>query len=274
MPLDKNKKNSLNQKENRIHDKACLDTSIQGVPQSSFLSASLTVEAALVFPLFLFALVSVMFFFRVLSVTQITSEALASTGSFMSLAEEEDISLGKTIVYFYKELLEADCPFSVIEGGKAGIGWTGTGLEGEYVDLQIHYWCKLPVPLFGRKVIPVSQRVRMKKWTGYHEEGEERDEDDTWVYITQTGEVYHWTKECSHLKLSVELMEKNTAVLKGYTPCMICGKEQGKYTYYYVTEEGQRYHTRLDCSGLKRTVYMIRLSEAAGRRACSRCGGG
>ena len=65
----------------------------------------------------------------------------------------------------------------------------------------------------------------------------------------------------------------NEALAEGYTACRLCGGEPGLFSYYYVTEEGERYHTSLSCSGLKRTVYLVRLSEAEGRTACSRCGG-
>lgn len=265
---------SLIHKENKLNDKASISTLSQEVPQSTPLSASLTVEAALVFPLFLFALVGMLFFFRMLQVTHITAVALAETGSWLSLeAEAEDMSLVKAVGYFQKELLEKECPCSYIVGDKLGIGWNGTDLEGEYVELQIHYQCRFPVRLFGIGNIPVAQRVRMKKWTGYHK-GAESEGGERWVYITPNGTVYHVTRECTHLRLSIQTMAKQEAIGLGYTSCLLCGDEGRIYPYYYVTEEGKKYHTRLDCSGLKRTVYMIRFSEIGNRPACSRCGGG
>lgn len=282
MPLEKNRKITLHHKEGDWNRKNIYDR--QGAPQSLLFSdgavsrrcasASLTVEAALGFPLFLFALTAVLFFFRVLQVSQMTEGALAAAGSFVSLeAETEDEPLLLAVGYFQKELLAEEFPDDVLLGGRLGISWTESELSGEYVDLRIHYQCKLPFRMFGLGNIPISQRVCMKKWTGYPG-GESTEETGRFVYITQTGEVYHVSADCSHLKLSTKIMACGEAKNAGYTPCMICGHIPGTYTYYYVTEDGMRYHTVMDCRSLKRTTYRIPFSEVGNRRACSRCGGG
>ncbi len=232
---------------------------------------SLTVEASLAFPIFLFALVGVLFLFRVLQVTQLTQGALAYTGCRISLDAREEESIAKAMGYFYKELVKEKCPFSYVTGGMAGFRWSGTDLDGEYVNLQIQYRCRLPVRFFGIGTIPVSQHVKVKKWTGYQKDKESGTEE-LWVYITPNGTVYHSTQECTHLRLSIKTMGKQQAVAAGYDACLICGNDTGLYNYYYVTEEGDRYHTRLSCSGLKRTIQMIRFSDVGSRTPCSRCG--
>ena len=40
----------------------------------------------------------------------------------------------------------------------------------------------------------------------------------------------------------------------------------------YITSQGNRYHTQLNCSGLKRTIYTVPLSQTGGRGRCSKCG--
>ena len=58
-----------------------------------------------------------------------------------------------------------------------------------------------------------------------------------------------------------------------YHLCERCGWMPGNDGNCYVTDYGDRYHTSLSCSGLKRKVYTVPLSEVKGKGACSKCGG-
>ena len=58
-----------------------------------------------------------------------------------------------------------------------------------------------------------------------------------------------------------------------YYACEICAEKINNNQIVYITNQGERYHVRLNCSGIKRTVLMVRLSEAGGRLPCSKCGG-
>lgn len=267
-------KRIANRNQKKIVYKVRRDTNKRGAPQSTLRAASLTVEAALVFPLFLFLLIGLLFFFRVLQVSHMTYGALEVAGSRLSLEiKEEEAPFARMAGYFYGALAKGHFPYEYLKGGAAGIRWTGTELAGEYVDLWIHYECRMPVHLPGLRNIPITQRVRMKKWIGC-ENGFPEGEDGIWVYVTPNESVYHLSRECTHLRLSIRRIGKYEAGQSGYKPCGICGDSSGMYPYYYVTDEGEKYHTKLGCSGLKRTLYMVRLSDVDGLRACSRCKGG
>ena len=56
-----------------------------------------------------------------------------------------------------------------------------------------------------------------------------------------------------------------------YSPCEKCGGDGSGIVY--ITNEGDRYHNTIECSGLKRSVRCVPLSEAGGRAPCSRCAG-
>ncbi len=249
------------------------DTSGQETPQSTLAPASLTIEAALVFPLFLYLTLGMMFFFRVLQISVQTYGALYAAGSALSLEANEEPSDAKAALYFYSALAKKKFSDQQIVWGKAGIRWAHTDVSGDYIDLTIHYECKMPIRLLGLKNIPITQRVKMKKWTGYQEGAADGDED-SWVYVALNGTVYHLSRECTHLRLSIHTMGQGKVEAAGYRPCERCNKRQGTASYYYVTDEGEKYHTKLNCSGLKRTVFMVRMSQVGGKRACGRCKGG
>ena len=40
----------------------------------------------------------------------------------------------------------------------------------------------------------------------------------------------------------------------------------------YITDYGDRWHSSLSCSGLKRSIYMIRKTKATDKRMCKKCG--
>ncbi|GHU43176.1 hypothetical protein FACS1894111_08350 [Clostridia bacterium] len=243
-------------------------------------SGSLTVEAALVFPLVLFVLLLIMSLFRILQVEQMTAEALALAGEKTAIeanpsaSEGEDSRLyGMAFLYFNQEIIHQKCPVKYISGQNLGFDFSGSSTKGENIDLIVSYKLTLPGGILNQWKIPVKQRVSIKKWTGYHGGSGDGGEDD-WVYITETGTVYHVNRECTYLKLSIQMVTALQLLSLSYSPCMICGRDNTPYAYYYITQEGGRYHTRLDCSGLKRTIYMIKLSQVNGRGKCSRCGKG
>ena len=144
----------------------------------------------------------------------------------------------------------------------------------EYIELCLD--CEL-VPLgnyFSIPGIKYGRRCISHIWCGY-DKGFFREED--YVYVTNDSEVYHVDRDCSHLRLtvtdadagSISALRNNSG--SKYKPCGICHSSlaDGKL---YITPEGDRYHNSITCSGLKRTVRAIRISEIGDRRPCSRCG--
>ena len=102
------------------------------------------------------------------------------------------------------------------------------------------------------------------------------DLDDEWVYITPYGTVYHRDRACRYLDLNIRAVSRQSLLTlrnadrKIYRPCESCGLSGNRTVY--VTDYGERYHNSLSCSGLKRTIYMIKLSQTGGKKACSKCG--
>lgn len=116
-------------------------------------------------------------------------------------------------------------------------------------------------------------------WSGIS--GKDRDEqdiEDTMVYVTETGSVYHLSLSCSYLKLSIKYVSKKEAEgLRSsdgskYYACERCDPTEDTQ-FVYLTEDGDRYHSDINCSSLKRGIRTVALSSLQGWRACSRCGG-
>ena len=274
VPLKQKSKISLTQKTKYIHKKPCKNlvkysNASKGAPQSLFLSGSLTVEAAIALPLFLFAVISVLFFFRVLQITQCTYGVLVDVGSQLSIEETQE---KQSQIYLQKELSKVGYLDYMVQGGAKGISIEETMNE-DYVNISIKYQCKLPISIFSIKTIPIHQQLCLKQWTGYENPTVSGDSNGEWVYITPNGESYHIRKDCRYLQLDIKTIPKIGIEESSYTPCKVCGEETSLYSYYYVTTGGERYHTRLDCTGLKRTIYIVPAGEVSNRQCCSVCGG-
>lgn len=88
--------------------------------------------------------------------------------------------------------------------------------------------------------------------------------------------VYHRDYHCNYLELSIRTVNAGTVDdlrnndQEKYHPCDKCVHGSAA-SQVYLTDYGNRYHNSLSCSGLKRTVYAIPVSEAVGKGACTKC---
>lgn len=280
-------------------------------------NASLTVEAAFVFPIFIFAIATILYLFQWIYIQQSIQYALHQTVAYVTrnaylieqLYEDENtgeidqqkITLEELGLQFnvsnliYKEILlkfldERVLHMSLLLNGEDGLH---VKIQGEYfdedvLDLSVYYECQIPFVWFAQNSFPCIQRVRGRKWIGKEvkrrdkiEDTKDQDEtDEQVVYITKTGKKYHLFMECTHLSLSIQ----NTSMQKvesernngggKYNPCQICikGHDVPLTSILYITSDGERYHISKQCSGLKRTVESIPMSDVSSdMTCCKRC---
>lgn len=289
------------------------------IREKSSKGASITVEAALVLPIFIYFFIALIYFLQIFIIQEYIQSAITKTG----------LSLANT-TYVYDDFADAAealaCDDSTWEGVlDAGIGdlasaaLNGTAIkllladkldtglinrsciqdgfsgisfyysdildDADNIDIVARYRIKLPVCFFGLGDMRMIQRVRLRGWTGidipprYTTVEEDRDgEGEQMVYIAETGTVYHLNASCSHIKLKVKPVFGKPDGYRNenngkYYPCSFCCRDDNSDSItYYITDYGDRYHTDRSCSGIKRTVKSIPLSEAAGRKPCLRCG--
>lgn len=164
----------------------------------------------------------------------------------------------------------------------AAYACTTQGFEGENTTLIRLQNSRKIESLFSILAFPdckLLTKCVVKPWTGYDvKSGKTRKEEDTIVYMTQYGTVYHKDRSCSHLSLSIQGIElskvkeiKNESG-KNYSPCEYCG-ENGFVTLVFITGYGNRYHTSISCRGLKRYIRSIPLSQVGDVAPCKKCGG-
>ena len=201
-----------------------------------FLRGSLTVETTLVIPFFLMMLLAFFSFFsQYASESRLLVQAAAEArkmGVVMESLQREDA--GDVIIY----------------------------KTGKNEKLWIH-------PFYQKKYLSMSATCR--PWIGFTELGSR----ETYVYVTPDGSVYHLYADCTHLDLSIQKVTVGMAKTakneygERYKKCELCNETAE--SMLYITSDGNRYHSRRNCSGLKRTIRQVLLEEVGNRRCCIRC---
>ncbi len=254
---------------------------------------SMTVEASLVFPIFLFAVFNLLSVLDFLYLQSSMTAALHQTGKQLAVygyaydksdlrLEEYPLSSALFSYTFVKSNVENSVGKTYLENTVLKYGSNGIYygyskiMEDDKIDLITLYDVSGLFFMKGMKKIPIYSRFYGHVWNGYDVEKRlQTDAEDIYVFITKNGTVYHRNRYCAYLNPSIEAVHyediekrrnKNGGI---FYECERCGGV--KATVVYITEQGNRYHTTMECSGLKRTVYSVLLSEA-GRPPCSKCG--
>ncbi|GFI36444.1 pilus assembly protein [Lachnospiraceae bacterium 50-23] len=241
--------------------------------------ASITVEASVAVPIFFLGVVCLIYLLEMMAV----QTAVRSGLQYAAKLTAQESYAGPVLMpsRIENDIVKSVGPDrldrSIVEGGSGGIDCSGSRMSGRtgIAELQAVYKIRIPVPVFFVPTVTCTETMRVKAWTGYEKEGP-GDSDSQTVYITDTGIVYHKDYHCTYLDLSVRAVQAGDAAsLRNqsggkYHACERCGGSGGKGLY--ITDYGDRYHSSLSCSGLKRTIYAVPLSEAAGKGACSKCG--
>lgn len=205
--------------------------------------ASLTVEAALVLPLFIYFFIALIYFIQIFTLQEHIQEAITKTGLSMAKtayvyadfidAEEArgcddsswegvlDTGIGElaltaldgtAIKWLLTDELDTDLiNCSCIQEGFLGISFYYSDIldESDNIDIIARYRIRLPVYFFGLCDMRMLQRVKLRGWTGItltprYTTVEDQDETgEQRVYITENGSVYHHSGSCSHIELSV-----------------------------------------------------------------------
>lgn len=259
-------------------------------------SASVSLEASIAIPIFLFAFLEILSLLSYLSVYSGVLCAIKFVGDPVSvygyaydrvMEETEEVSIGESFVtslVFSETYLDAQVKKAcdgalyqnMVSGGAEGITLLGSHIDraDKEVAILAHYTVE-PLISFAGTGLRGCNYYYARFWTGYEPEQYEVAED--MVYITEHGTVYHLSRDCTHLQLSIksiqksDLWEARNDYGRKYSKCPMCVEKEPAGDYYYITQRGDRYHAVLSCSGLKRTVRCVRRKEVEGWNLCNRC---
>lgn len=257
---------------------------------------SLTIEAALIIPVFLFAIAAVLSFTDILRLQMKTDSAMAQCAKELAVygyAGERILGEVADDMSFPAETLFSETHVRnrvISELGEDYLAWSpaeGSGaihflgsriMENDRIELRAAYYVTPFFVLSPKSGFLTGTCVVARAFTGYDNLSAVNDTDrEELVYITPEGTAYHKSRGCHYLDLSIEkvFLEDISGIRNKdggiYYGCPLC-KGAGNGTTVFVTSYGNRYHRDVLCSGLKRTVEMVPISETGVRHPCSKCG--
>ena len=260
------------------------------------LRAGLTVEAACILPLFLWAVLAALYLIEV-SVVQVRlvggiheagrKMALLSHGIYGGTSEEEkgtgvgEVVGGALTAVYAKNLIlkKAELGETLLKENVKVSLVTSDFSDKDIIDLRVMSRIQLSIPVYRLRGLKFLERGRVRAWTGRSPSEETAEGEETegeTVYVALNGSVYHRDPDCSYIKVSIksasvaEMERKRSSDGSKYYPCSCYGAHPSPTVYY--TRFGNRYHGSLGCSALKRTAKKVPLSSVSGWKACSKCG--
>ena len=243
--------------------------------------AGMALEGSMVFPVFLFFIMTILLSLEAVRFQSQVQEALHQTGNKNAFLEYQVKYLGgikENVPKQVKTYLDSQLsPYLCIQGGEEGIYLQDLSVlkEGK-IEYKISYELKPFINWIPIGKIIINDRFFSHGWIGYVNGSEQEKEGETeiYVYITQTGRKYHLLRECTYLCVEIEAVKyeqiedlRNFSGGKYYA-CERC--RPLKAGTVYITSEGRSYHGQADCSSLKRTI--VPLKEVAEYDPCSKCG--
>lgn len=267
--------------------------------------ASMTLEAALILPMFLFFMLGILSVFDMVLLQSSVSASLFRAGReaaeyawyaryALEGGEEEVASLndslparaaaaGLSLAWVSgrtEELVRKENPSGAVLSG--GISLLGSEIlsDGGEIYLTASYRATPPYALPGLPALTLQSTYAGHAWTGFRLsewEGEQEEAEDEIVYITDRGSVYHRDRACTYLSPSVRSVQG--ALVSGerslggavYYPCEYCRPSDAGCVF--ITSYGNRYHGSASCSAIHRNVREVPLKSVEGRmRPCSKCG--
>ncbi len=243
----------------------------------------ITLEAALVLPVFIIAVLSLGYYIKVYAVMENVTYSMMDEASKLA-AEAYVIESAPLFKTKLKKRIMEETP----EAEELDItGFRYLYNDGDLDDMiyiEAGYKTSSGFPMGFDHVIELSSRVKCRGFTGVRNTGvpmsfEEMESVGVWepVWIfPENGEKFH-SETCSYVMANAREMVLNREIKRKYTPCSLCDAEKiatGSYIYCF-TDNGTAYHHE-SCRQVTRYTVEINRDDALSRgySPCNKCGGG
>lgn len=241
------------------------------------MQGSLTVEAAFVLPIFVFAALTVLYLNKFLLLEEKVQWALVRTAREASVeyaVSKNNMTVNPAyLTVKMNRYLGEECSVSM---------WKSRFYpETDTINLTAEYTCQIPFPIVSGRTFTFAERMTTRAFTGVRTRLETENEDgNVIVYVTKSGTVYHRKRSCTHLTLHLsEVKYSDLQYLRSesggiYYACEKCWRQSVPVNgqTVIICNYGDRYHSERSCPKIKKSIQEIRLSEAGGRQPCTKCG--
>lgn len=269
-----------------VHGEACLTV-----------AASMTIEAAIVFPIFIFAIALMLLPFRIMETTGRMQEACEELCRDVCQHAYAAMRVGADL-----DPENSPRDQALYTGISAGLGAYAAqkardaaddqllGLidfidsdcmtDGETVTIVLNYTYRLPFSVLGYNSINQTVTSSRRAWVGKKRsksDGESSDADPL-VYVGKSSTRYHLSQSCHYLSNNMKSVEASqigtirNSYNGKYHPCSVCAKNGVSTGSVYVMASGNAYHTQRNCKAIVAYVKTVHLSEVESMGACSYCG--
>lgn len=263
---------------------------------------SLTLEAALVFPLFVFLCTVLLIPMRMMDRQRQIQAAVEAVGEKVSQyaysacllgkgdeeqmdesREEPDGGDMKDIFGFASQAgIEAMVLRQIDKKWIRDVSFMGTAVENDMVHIVMAYRMPLPFSVFSMDSVKAEAVCVRRLWTGA--EGNRKgnllpgeEEKEEMVYIGRNSTRYHRNRNCHYLFNDLKQVQKGemdglrNQEGKRYYPCPSCGAADSKGPFF-VMPWGTRYHSTGQCRAIRAYVRTVPLREVTYLGECSYCG--
>ena len=216
---------------------------------STQLNGSITVEASFVLPIFVFAIISIMYFFNILFIQLTLQIQLENTAKLINASTcitteaninftDEESSLAETIIMdaagnvalntlFSTDELVDFCNSTLIVDGYEGLSFVGSSITDVNNPMEIILTYKVGMPFISKDLFTfkLMNKCYIKPFNGKKLISNIML-SDFFVYVTEDGDVFHASKNCSHLSVFT-VLRNQSELIKEYpliSPCSFCNQ--------------------------------------------------